>query len=293
MRIAYRSALELSLPTLAEIHTASYGGGWVSSPHKLAEIFRVQSVDLEQSLVAYDGRKPVGIALLGRRRAHGWLYDFAIVPSYRGYGLGTRLLTTTTREAAKAGVRDIELDVWEKRNDAIRLYKRAGFEERRVYLNFEASGSQLQVTNNLPAAWRIEACAVEGIIPWYAAAEHEPQPCWDRRLSSLLSYSDARACVLHDEQGAAACMHYAARAAEGRDPNRIRPMFVGLRQGAGAEHLQTLLAYAGWDAFKDVQATVYRVALEPEDSMLAGLLHEIGMQMVGRALDMRVSIAAE
>lgn len=291
MRIAYQNALQLSLIELAEVHTAAYATSWASSPHMLAEIFRVQSVDLERSLVAYDGRKPIGLSLIGRRRAHGWLYDFAIVPAYRAHGLGSRLLSTTIREAAKAGIRDIELDVWEKRDDAIRLYRRVGFEYHRTYLNFEADGAQIGLADlDLPPGWRIEPCRVEDISAWYAAASAEPEPCWDRRLPSLLSYGDALACVLHDEQGPAAALHYAARHATGRDPNRIRPMFVGLRSGAGAAYLRALLAWAGQRSFGDPRAVVFRVALEPDGSTLAALLDSIGLAMVGRAHDMRITV---
>lgn len=291
MRLTYQSALNLSLPAIADIHTAAFGGDWRSEPDKLADIFRTQSVDLRLSLIAYDGRRPIGVAFLGRRRAHGWLYDFAIAPAYRSQGVGTRLLTSTTREAIKAGVRDIELDVWEKRDDAIRLYERAGFEYRRSYLNFEATGDELKLDQHEPPArWQIRPCAVEEIVEWYAAArEREPEPCWDRRLPSLLTYSDAQACVVADEQGPAACIHYAARPAAGNDPNRIRPMFVGMRPDATSAHLRTLLVAAG-SAFYDLKTTVFRVALEPDQSTLSGMLSTLGMHTVGRAFDMRLSL---
>ncbi len=292
MAITYQSALHLSLPAIAEIHTRAYGTNWASSPQKLAEIFRVQSVDLQLSLIAYDGRKPAGLALLGRRRGHGWLYDFAIAPAYRGAGLGTRLLTTATREAARHGVRDIELDVWERRTDAIRLYQRAGFEHRRTYLVFEATGAQLGLrAEDVPRAWRVEPCAVEAIIPWYAAAAREPEPCWDRRLPSLLTYGDARACQLIDERGVAICMHFAARPADGRDPNRIRPMFAGLREDVSVAHLRAIFAATAAAHFPDIGATAFRLALEPEDSTFARLLQELGVTVVGRAFDMRLSLA--
>jgi ribosomal protein S18 acetylase RimI-like enzyme len=290
MRITYQSALHLSLPQIAELHSMAYGG-WVSKPETLADIFRVQSVDLKLSLVAYDGRKAIGLALLGRRRAHGWLYDFAVSPKYRGQGLGTRLLQTTTREAERAGVRDLELDVWEKRDDAIRLYQRAGFQHMRSYLIFQSTGAELQLNDDdLPSHWSISPALVKEITPWYAAAANEPEAAWDRRLPSLLSYGDARALTLADQQGPAAFMHYAARPASGTDPNRIRPMFVGLRPGMGVPVLRALFLFAARDAFGEVATTAFRVALEPETSTLAALLTTLGMKPVARALDMRLRV---
>ncbi len=289
MRLTYQSALHLSLPDIAELHTNAYGGGWVSKPDQLADIFRVQSVDLKLSLVAYDGRRPIGLALIGRRRTHGWLYDFGVNRSYRGQGVATRLLQTSTREAAKAGVRDIELDVWEKRDDAIRLYQRAGFQHVRNYLMFHATGAQLDLSaNDLPPDGQATSDLVETIIPWYAAAESEPQPAWDRRLPSLLTYSDARVMLLVDPQGPAACIHYAARPASGHDPNGIRTLFVGLRPGSGVAQVRALFFAAARDAFGDVGSTTFRVALEPEHSTLAKLLVDVGMNIAATALDMRL-----
>jgi ribosomal protein S18 acetylase RimI-like enzyme len=291
MAITFQSALHMSLPAIAEIHTRAYGTSWVSTPEKLADIFRIQSVDLDLSLIASDGRKSVGLALLGRRRAHGWLYDSAVAPAYRGAGLGTRLLTMATREAAKRGVRDIELDVWEKRTDAIRLYQRVGFEHTRTYLIFEVTGAQLKLgDHDIPDAWAVRPCTVEGIIPWYAAGQNEPHPCWDRQLPSLLTYGDARACQLFDGDEAVACMHYAARTADARDPNRIRPMFIGLRPGTTVAHLRALLAATARDSFPELSTTSFRLALEPETSTLAQLFLEAQIPVVGRALDMRLRL---
>jgi ribosomal protein S18 acetylase RimI-like enzyme len=292
MRLTYQSALHLTLPAIAELHTQTYGGGWTSNPAKLADIFRIQSVDLQQSLIAYDGRKPMGLALLGRRRAHGWLYDFGIAPAYRGKGLGTRLLTTAAREAAKAGMRDIELDVWEKRDDAIRLYQRVGFQHLRTYLNFEATGSQLRLSDlDIPPRLQVKRGLVEDVTGWFAAARDQPYPCWDRRLPSLLTYGDAQFCTVADENGPVACMHYVARAASGNDPNRVRPMFVGLEARAGIEHLRALLSFSARNAFGNLSTTAFRVALEPETSRLAQMLADLGTVVVGRALDMRLTIA--
>ena len=291
MRLTFQSALQLHLPAIAELHTAMYGGGWTSDPAKLADIFRIQSVDLQHSLIAYDGRRPIGIALLGRRRSHGWLYDFGILPAYRGKGLGTRLLTTATREAAKAGMRDIELDVWEKRADAIRLYQRAGFRHERSYLNFEASGTELRLSElDLPPRLGFAIGRVKDVIGWYAAAHDQPDPCWDRQLASLLTYGDAQFCTVADDQGALACMHYVARPAAGNDPNRVRPMFIGQTDRAKVEHLRALFSFAARSAFADLATPAFRVALEPETSATARLLANAGLRMVGRALDMRLNL---
>ena len=96
--------------------------------------------------------------------------------------------------------------------------------------------------------------------------------------------------MIADEQGTAALMHYAARSASGNDPNRVRPMFIGLRQGAGVDYIRALFVAAARTVFVDLTATVFRMALEPETSRVARLLAEMGMRTAGRALDMRLSM---
>ncbi len=109
-------------------------------------------------------------------------------------------------------------------------------------------------------------------------------------LTVVVDDGDALACSLDDERGPAALMHYAARPAEGRDPNRIRPMFVGLRNDATPDHLRALMAWAARNAFGSIEATTIRVALEPEGSRLAHMLAELGMTMAGLAYDMRFAL---
>jgi hypothetical protein len=109
----------------------------------------------------------------------------------------------------------------------------------------------------------------------------------------LLTYGDARACAIADERGTAAYMHYAARPAAATDPNRIRPMFIGLRADAGPDQIRALFAHAAHTSFNDPTSTIFRVALEPEDSSLSGHLDSLGLRLAGRALDMRLTMPAD
>jgi hypothetical protein len=148
---------------------------------------------------------------------------------------------------------------------------------------------QLRLSDNdIQGDWQITPDLVETVIPWYAAAEAEPEPAWDRRLPSLLTYGDAQVLILVDSQGMAACLHYAARPAAGTDPNRIRPLFIGLRQGTGVQQIRALFFAAAEAAFGQVASTTFRIALEPENSLFAKLLQEAGVTVAARAFDMRL-----
>ena len=64
--------------------------------------------------------------------------DIALLPVYRGHGIGTSLMQSILDEAAQAGL-PVRIHV-EQYNPAMRLYKRLGFQhvgETGVYLLME------------------------------------------------------------------------------------------------------------------------------------------------------------
>ena len=292
MSIAMRSAYYLSMNDLAEAQTTAYGSGWASSPLKLTEICRVQSIDLAHSLVVFDGHTPVGIALVGGRADRGWLHDIAVAPQYRRAGMGRRMMQVVLQEMRQGGIREVELDVAAMRKDAIGLYTRLGFKTARTYLNLAATGRDLGLERiELQNGHRIVAGSEAQLIEAYAAAqETHPAPCWDRSLASLLAYPDGYISRLVDGDRELGLMHYLARPAGGGDPDRIRPLFVRLAPDAGPEVLAELLAGTGSAAFGDARKLTIRVALEPQESRLAALLQELGLPVVAESYDMRLAL---
>jgi ribosomal protein S18 acetylase RimI-like enzyme len=287
-----RSALYLSMNDLAEAQTVAYGGGWTSSALKLTEICRVQSIDLAHSVVAFDGRSPVGIVLVGRRTDHGWLHDIAVAPAYRRSGMGSRLMRAVLQDMQQNGIREVELDVAAMRGDAIGLYTRLGFQRTRSYINLAATGAQLGLDRIKPRPGRAIVAGSEAqLIEAYARAQtSEPLPCWDRTLASLLAYPDGYISRLIEGEREIALMHYLARPASGSDPDRLRPLFVSLAPGADAGDLLELLAATGRAAFGDVRGLTIRVALEPTGSTFARMLGAIQMPIAAESYDMRLSL---
>ena len=73
-----------------------------------------------------------------RRPADIRIVDIALVPAFRGRGIGTRLISALQDEAASAG-RSVSIHV-EVHNPAASLYERLGFvevSERGVYRRME------------------------------------------------------------------------------------------------------------------------------------------------------------
>jgi ribosomal protein S18 acetylase RimI-like enzyme len=65
----------------------------------------------------------------------GEIESLAVLPSYRGQGLGSRLLDALETELAAIGVRDLMLGVLPGNADAIRLYQRRGYRPTWTYLS--------------------------------------------------------------------------------------------------------------------------------------------------------------
>jgi GNAT superfamily N-acetyltransferase len=83
-------------------------------------------------LLAYDGDRPVGIAtcfqgmstFVARRLLN--LHDLAVIPEYRGRGVGRRLLAAVEEKARQFGCCKVTLEVLEH-NPARRLYEASGY----------------------------------------------------------------------------------------------------------------------------------------------------------------------
>jgi len=83
-------------------------------------------------LIAFDGSRPVGIAnsfqgmstFLARRLLN--LHDLAVIPEYRGKGVGRLLMTAVEAKARELGCCKVTLEVLEG-NPARQIYEAAGY----------------------------------------------------------------------------------------------------------------------------------------------------------------------
>jgi ribosomal protein S18 acetylase RimI-like enzyme len=93
--------------------------------------------------IAKDNGKSVGYVLVriiggsetwksGDRIAE--LETFSILPGYRRSGVGTRLMDEIYTYLRKEGIREIGVNVVDTNVEALKFYKKAGFDNRYVYL---------------------------------------------------------------------------------------------------------------------------------------------------------------
>ena len=84
-------------------------------------------------LLAYHGSRPVGIAacFIGfstfAARPLLNLHDLAVIPAYRGQGVGRRLLAAVEEVARKRGCCKVTLEVLEANHPARKLYEAMGY----------------------------------------------------------------------------------------------------------------------------------------------------------------------
>lgn len=99
--------------------------------------------DPESSFVALNrkSRALVGVILCSRVRYDtGHVTQVCVLPEYRGYGLGKALIAASVKNLTQRKFCGLSLTVTEANGPAVELYKRLGFETRRVFDAFVWEG---------------------------------------------------------------------------------------------------------------------------------------------------------
>jgi ribosomal-protein-alanine N-acetyltransferase len=109
-------------PTLAQLHGASFHGGWGEGEFEGMLTERNTLVHRLRS-----GRKVIGFAVSRMAADEAEILSIAVATSHRGRGLSRNLLLTHLGHLAGHGVRTVFLEVEENNQPARRLYDKAGF----------------------------------------------------------------------------------------------------------------------------------------------------------------------
>ena len=213
----------------------------VPPPEDFAANYRVYNADLEHSVVARDGGKIVGIAVLARRGQRAYLVDFGVVPEFRRRGIGRSLMEVFLEEVRRTGACTVELaaDAGKTANPAVRLYEGAGFRTVRKLAALSRSAGEVALLN---AAVDVRSCDVDAVVGWYGG-ERSEQPLWERELTSLLAETDARA-LLAAGGGERAFLLYCSRPSI----ETIELFHLGLAAGAEADDVRRLLVAVAREA---------------------------------------------
>jgi GNAT superfamily N-acetyltransferase len=84
-------------------------------------------IDLDASLVAYDGDTPLAFANLAIRGDEAWIGGLGVIVAARRQGIGEQLMSAVHEEARARGVTRVWLEVIEENDAAFRLYQKLGY----------------------------------------------------------------------------------------------------------------------------------------------------------------------
>jgi GNAT superfamily N-acetyltransferase len=152
---------------------------------QMARKIRMEQIDLDHSLLAFDVDTFVGIALLGIRGNEGWCGGLGVVPEHRSSGRGSEITSRFIDEARNCGCRRLTLEVLTSNQAAKRLYENAGFGTTRDLVLLERADRV-----NTSAVQPDEVAALDLLSHFERL--HDSQPPWQRDLASLLATEGAR-----------------------------------------------------------------------------------------------------
>jgi ribosomal protein S18 acetylase RimI-like enzyme len=189
-RLALIQADRISSPERARLLNEAYAGYYVPlhvTSEQILRMDRVYDADLRRSVVALVGSEPVGLALLGRRGARGWIHSVGTLPAWRRCGIARGMVAQVIATAAEANVQVLSLEVITQNTPAYRLYESLGFRARRELLTWQRSGEE----DPLPIPReRLVPADPSGLYGVLASWQDQPS-CWQREIESLRKLGEA------------------------------------------------------------------------------------------------------
>jgi len=105
------------------------------SPHNAPEFVMNKKLATNDGLlfVAESDGKVVGSVMAGYDGHRGWLYSLAVLPDYRGRGIGSRLVKRAEEHLKALGCPKINLQIMNGNENVQCFYRRLGYEtEQRI-----------------------------------------------------------------------------------------------------------------------------------------------------------------
>lgn len=147
-----KSALEFSIPALADLLTRSFEGYFVPiqiNDAALLTMVRRDGVDLSASRVLLKDGRPSGVALIARRGWTSRLAAMGLTKNGRSQGAGTWMMGQLIGEARQREDRQMTLEVIEQNEAGVRLYQKSGFGILRRLVGFSFSNPKASTSNAL------------------------------------------------------------------------------------------------------------------------------------------------
>jgi ribosomal protein S18 acetylase RimI-like enzyme len=218
-----------------------------------------EAVMLDASVVALDGVKIVGMAVLGVRPPRGWIGGLGVVPAHRRRGIARAMMEYLLDRARSLSLHTLQLEVVTHNEAARALYESLGFVEQRRLLVLTCQPGRFV---HLPAAGHpcCETRPADEALNLLATLDRVTR-AWSRDALSLMPFArQFRALVslhLQSDEPVGACVYIA-------HPFQVSMVTLAGSPGAGGSLLNAL-----HDAHP--QATMSYANVPAEDPMLPEL----------------------
>jgi ribosomal protein S18 acetylase RimI-like enzyme len=177
-------AARFSSAQRAALLTACFAGYYVPlrmNAEQMELNDRLYDVDAGASVVALNGAREIGMALLSRRGERGWVSAVGVLPEWRRRGVARAIMRRIIDNAAAIDLRHITLEAIDRNTAARQLYLQLGFREMRELLSWQypADGDPLPIPRELLNDADPDVL-LDRFPEW-----HEQSPSWQREEDTL------------------------------------------------------------------------------------------------------------
>lgn len=141
-----------------------------------------EDISLDDSLVAVDGKRIIGMCMLAIRGKRGWIGGMGVIPDYRRQGIARNIMANLLDRAKACGLRDTYLEVITQNVGAYALYEDIGFRKTRILAILDR-GSQDSIDS--PAnGYMIQTVDATTVFPLFNDFHDSPLP-WQRSFETI------------------------------------------------------------------------------------------------------------
>ena len=164
-----------------------------SSPQFFREFMRSVGGNIEDVILAVREESIVGYVNPVIDGKEAWIGGIGVLPSFRGRGVGRRLMRAAEDSVRRMGVEEVVLEVIEGNSPASGLYTSIGYSETTKYVSAEGKAVRFAGFGERP-----REVSVEDVVNIHEAAYAET--CWQRRKRAALAES-GRTCETYSVDG--------------------------------------------------------------------------------------------
>jgi GNAT superfamily N-acetyltransferase len=296
-RLVLIPAKQVSFTERARLINEAYADYYVPLRVTADQVVRMDQaydVDLGRSVVALVGADPVGLTLLSRRAARGWIHSVGTLPAWRRYGIARAMVAQVMAAAGEADVEQLTLEVIMQNTPAYRLYESLGFRPRRELLTWRRATDQDPLPISRVRLVQADPEKLYGpLASWQTA-----HPCWQREIASLKrlggalkgyrllgdgtdsSRRDGILFRVKDATANACCLVSGSE-------NGVSIMAVGIRPGSDVLSRGTMLLQALSTAYLGQALSILNV---PADDSLCRVLAALRFTVTMRQFEMAVAL---